>query len=204
GGGAVEKVTDTKLSENEPRFSPDGQRLAFTADPDEEFHFQLHVMDLQTRKVVRLTREKVKVQIPVWSPDGKTIAINRSGDDQKGELLLVDAATGSATVVKPALKGGNPGPVRLAPDWQSLPVVDRNKVGFQQLAVLGVKPSGQAGKPPLPAGPAAAFGPGDWDVTGAFWHKTGIYFIRNEAGATGLYFTRSPTEKVQTLLPAAG
>lgn len=60
-GGPIEKLTDTKLSESEPRISPDGKRLAFTADPDKDFDFQLHVMDLETKNVRRLTREKEKV-----------------------------------------------------------------------------------------------------------------------------------------------
>jgi dipeptidyl aminopeptidase/acylaminoacyl peptidase len=203
-GGKVEKLTPTKLAHNEPRFSPDGKRLAFTADPDDPFVFQLHVMDLATRKTVRLTREKEKVQNLVWSPDGKTVALNRSGDDQKGVLLLVDAGTGSAAVVKPALKAGNPVPERFSPDGKSLLLTDRNKAGFRQLAVLELKLSETSGKPPRPAGPAAFFGPGDWDVTGAHWKKDGIYFVRNEGGAAGLYFVKSPKGRPEAVLPARG
>lgn len=203
-GGRVEQLTRTKLSESEPRFSPDGKRLAFTADPQQPFQFQLHVMDPQTRKVVQLTRGKVQVLRPVWSRDGKTIAVTRSGDEQKGELLLVDAGTGATTVVKPESKDGILWPERFSPDGKSLLVTARNKVGFLQLAVLELPESREAGQPPRPTGTPVFIGPGEWDVTGARWNKDGIYFVRNEGGATGLYFLASPRDRARVMLPPAG
>jgi dipeptidyl aminopeptidase/acylaminoacyl peptidase len=185
-GGVVEKLTDTKLSESEPRISPDGQRLALTADPDKDFDFQLHVMDLETKQVTRLTREKEKVQVPVWSPDSKTIAINRSGDDQKGDLLLVDASTGALVSVQPTIPGGILWPAAFAPDGRSLLLRARNEKGFIQMAVLGLAPASEPGKPPKPKGQPTFIGPGDWDVTEARWTKHGFVFLRNERGSNRL------------------
>src|SRR5206468_1737292 len=125
---------------------------------DREFLYQLHVMDLETRKTVQLTKEPVNVQQPVWSPDGKTIAINRSGDDQKGELLLIDAATGAKVVVEPPIKDGILWPEEYAPDGKSLLLLARNQAGFVQMAILKLEESA-AGKPPKPAGVPAFFGP---------------------------------------------
>jgi dipeptidyl aminopeptidase/acylaminoacyl peptidase len=203
-GGAVEKLTKTRLAHNEPRFSPDGKRLAFLADPDRDFIFQLHVMDLESRKISRLTRESEKVQTIVWAPDGKTIALNRSGDDQKGDLLLVDAGTGMVAVVKPQLKDGIVVPERFSPDGSKLLVTTRNQAGFLQMALLELKPSAEAGKPPGAAAPLKLFGPGDWDVTAARWNKQGIYFFRNEGGATGFYFMAAPDASPRLQLPARG
>src|SRR5262249_15305712 len=202
-GGQVEQLTRTRLSESEPAFSPDGKRLAFTADPQQEFLFQLHVMDLKTRKVTQLTREKIKVQNLRWSLDGKTIAVTRTGDEQKGQLLLVDAASGATRVVEPAEKDGILLAERFSPNGKSLLLTARNKTGFLQLAVLDLKET-ETGKPPRPAGPLTLIGPGDWDVLGARWNKDGIYFLRNEGGATGLYFLSSPQARLQQLLPPAG
>jgi dipeptidyl aminopeptidase/acylaminoacyl peptidase len=203
-GGQVEKLTKTRLAHNEPRYSPDGKRLAFIADPDREFIFQLHVLDLGTRKITRLTREAEKVQTLAWAPDGKTIAINRSGDEQKGDLLLVDAATGAVAVVKPQIQGGIVVPERFSPDGKTLLVTTRNKLGFMQMGLLELKPSGTAGKPPQPAGPLTLFGPGDWDVAWARWNKNGIYYCRNEGGARGLYHVASPRAEARPLLPVEG
>jgi dipeptidyl aminopeptidase/acylaminoacyl peptidase len=193
-GGEVEKLTDTKLSESDPRWSPDGKRLAFTADPDADFQFQLHVMDLDTKKVTRLTKEAVQVQAPLWSPDGRTIAITRSGDDQKGDLLLIDARTGAKVVVGPPIKGTILRPGAFAPDGKSLVVVAPNAAGFDQLALLTLSDH-----------PEAKFiGPADWDVSEPRWTRDGIWFLRNEGGATSLCLLESPDAKWQTVVPARG
>jgi dipeptidyl aminopeptidase/acylaminoacyl peptidase len=204
GGGTVEKLTDTPLSESEPRPSPDGKRLAFTADPDAEFDFQLHVMDLDTRKVTRLTKEAVKVQAPLWSPDGRTIAVTRSGDDQKGDLLLIDAGTGEKVAVAPPTKGGILWPGAFAPDGKSLAVIATNAAGFDQLALVKLADSAEAGKPPRPAGEPKFIGPGDWDVSEPRWRKGGLWFLRNEGGATSLCLLKSPDAQWETVLPARG
>jgi dipeptidyl aminopeptidase/acylaminoacyl peptidase len=201
-GGAVEQLTNTKLSESEPRFSPDGKKLAYIADPDRDFDFQLHVLDLQTRKSIRLTHEPLKVQGPIWAPDGKTIAINRSGDDQKGDLLLVDAESGAKAVVGPMVKDGNMLPAAFSPDGKSLLLLAHNQAGFVQLAVLDLEPVAEAGKPPRPRGRPQFIGPGDWDVMEARWTRAGIYFLRNEGGATSLNLLPAPRERVITLMPA--
>ena len=203
-GGRVEKLTDTKLSESEPRFSPDGKRLAFTADPDREFLFQLHVMELETRKIKQLTKEPVNVQMPVWSKDGKMIAVTRSGDDQKGELLLIDADTGAKVVVEPPVKDGILWPQEFSPDGKSLLLLATNKAGFAQLAALDLEEPDKDGKPLKPNRRFNLFGPDDWDVTAARWNKDGIYFLRNEGGATSLGFLRSPGDQPVTLVPPIG
>jgi dipeptidyl aminopeptidase/acylaminoacyl peptidase len=195
GGGDVEKLTDTKLSESEPRISPDGKRLAFLADPDADFDFQLHVMDLDTRKVTRLTKEPIKIQAPLWSPDGRTIAVTRSGDDQKGDLLLIDVATGAKVVIAPPTRGTILWARAFAPDGKSLAVIAPNEKGFDQLAL--VKLTDPPGKPVF-------FGPGDWDVSEPRWTKDGLWFLRNEGGATSLGFLSSPEAKWEKVLPARG
>jgi dipeptidyl aminopeptidase/acylaminoacyl peptidase len=201
-GGRVEKLTRTRLVYNEPRLSPDGGRLAFTADPDEPFVFQLHVMDLSTRKVIRLTREKEKVQSIVWSADGKSIALNRSGDDQKGDLLLIDVATGTHNVVRAPGRENNLLPERFSPDGKSVLTTTRNRAGFLQMAVLPLQAASAAGQPPRPAGSLRFIGPGDWDVLWAHWTRRGIYFLRNEDGTTRLWFMPSPDGKPRRLLPS--
>ncbi len=203
-GGAVEQLTDTKLSESEPRVSPDGKRLAFTADPDADFDFQLHVMDLATKKVTRLTKEPVKVQSPLWSPDGRTIAVTRSGDEQKGDLLLIDAGTGAKVVVAPPVKGTVVWPGAFAPDGKSLVVVAPNAAGFDQMALLKLGDRPEAGKPPRPDGGPKFIGPGDWDVSEPRWTRDGVWFLRNEGGATSLCLLPSPDGKWETVLPAKG
>src|SRR5262249_53699172 len=159
-----------------------------------DFDFQLHVMDLETKAVRRLTREKEKVQVPRWSPDGTTLAVNRSGDDQKGDLLLVDANTGATAVVPPPVKDGILWPAAFAHDGKALLLRARNEKGFVQMAVLGLAPPADGGKPSKPNGPPAFVGPDDWDVTEAHWTKHGFVFLRNEGGSTRLGAMPGPGE----------
>ena len=56
----------------EPRWSPDGKRLAFVSKREEEAA-QLYVIPLEGGEARRLTDLKEDVRGPLWSPDGKQI-----------------------------------------------------------------------------------------------------------------------------------
>lgn len=193
GGGEVENLTRSTQAESSPAFSPDGKRLAYTSDPDKPFLFQLMVMDLETRKRRQLTREPVNVHFPVWSPDGRQIAVTRSGDDQKGELLLVDPSAGSVRVIDPPVKGGIIFPEEFSGNGVMLLCRAINDRGFLQLYLLDIA-----------SAKGSFIGPGDWDVSEARMHPiAGILFTRNEGGQSALYRLSGP-EKAERLLPAAG
>jgi dipeptidyl aminopeptidase/acylaminoacyl peptidase/CubicO group peptidase (beta-lactamase class C family) len=100
-GGEPEQVTDLPLGAGAPRWSPDGRRLAFTApvDPTDgargpmvsdgldyqadgagmfgQVRDQLHVLDLDSRELRRLTDGQHSAGPPAWSPDGATLAFTR-------------------------------------------------------------------------------------------------------------------------------
>lgn len=188
-GGEPVNLTKSPLAETNPdgvqsgaAFSPDGTRIAYTADPDQPFRFQLMVMDLRTRAVRRLTREAMSVHFPTWSPDGKTLAVTRSGDDHRGELLLVDAVSGALREVKAPTSEGVLRPQGYSPDGKRLLCLATNHRGFMQLALVSVQ------------GRFERFiGPGDWDVEKARWHpKAGIVYLRNEDGRSALYRMAEP------------
>jgi dipeptidyl aminopeptidase/acylaminoacyl peptidase len=60
--------------EDEPAFSPDGQRLVFLSDAEKPHQLQLYVADLGGGKVTQLSRVTGHVEKPSFSPDGKTVA----------------------------------------------------------------------------------------------------------------------------------
>jgi dipeptidyl aminopeptidase/acylaminoacyl peptidase len=60
-------------SDGDPRWSPDGTRLAFTSSRDGKVA-QLYVMPVQGGEPRKLTDLKEDVTQPEWSPDGATIA----------------------------------------------------------------------------------------------------------------------------------
>jgi dipeptidyl aminopeptidase/acylaminoacyl peptidase len=77
--GAAERLTDGPVSDEEPAWSPDGRRIAFTAnrrrDADLVGRSDIHVIDMETRTVTAVTRGPRSVfEAPTWLPDGRTIA----------------------------------------------------------------------------------------------------------------------------------
>ena len=55
-----------------PAWSPDGRRIAFMSDRDE--NPEIYVMDADGANQTRLTRTELEDSLPAWSPDGRRIA----------------------------------------------------------------------------------------------------------------------------------
>lgn len=142
-GGEAEQLTDHAEGVERFAWAPDGTRLAFTApDPissaykervekygeftiedQDQRPVHLHVLDLGTRTVRRLTSGAFAVGAFAWSPDGGRIAFDhRDSTDpasaHTADISIVDAATGRRELVVT-----QPGPdtdPRWAPDGTRL------------------------------------------------------------------------------------
>src|SRR5262245_41619205 len=69
--GAARPFTAGPRSDREPRWSPDGTRLAFSSDRIEKGKFQLFVIDATTAgEARRLADTPAKISQPAWSGDG--------------------------------------------------------------------------------------------------------------------------------------
>jgi dipeptidyl aminopeptidase/acylaminoacyl peptidase len=79
GGGAPVRITAARdgkdHEEDQPVFSPDGKRLAFLSDAEQEGQPQLYVAEVGSGAVRRLTQASGHLERPLWSPDGKRLSV---------------------------------------------------------------------------------------------------------------------------------
>jgi len=68
----VTQFTNSAKSENSPRWSPDGKKLAFISDREDSP--QIYLMPINGGEAARLTEGKNGVRSFEWSPDGKQIS----------------------------------------------------------------------------------------------------------------------------------
>jgi len=86
GGGKPVQFTRGKKNDSSPRWSPDGQTLAFVSDRGGDR--QIWLIDRFGGEARQLTSMRHGAGNPVWSPDGKRIAfVSSVGAEEKRSLL---------------------------------------------------------------------------------------------------------------------
>jgi Tol biopolymer transport system component len=68
----ITQLTDNTWNDEYPVWSPDGQSIAFTANPDG--HYDIFFMKADGSNIIRLTTTKDQEKEPAWFPDGNNIA----------------------------------------------------------------------------------------------------------------------------------
>ena len=79
------RFTTGERRDGEPRWSPDGSRLAFVSSRAEKEPGQLYVISLRGGEAQKLTKLKEDVRGVAWSPDGQTIAFTSRVRDEAAE-----------------------------------------------------------------------------------------------------------------------
>ena len=72
GGGEMRQLTNDEHSCSSPRWSPDGEKLAFISARDGES--QIWTIDVSSGALKKVTSISTGAGDPVWSPDGKLLA----------------------------------------------------------------------------------------------------------------------------------
>jgi dipeptidyl aminopeptidase/acylaminoacyl peptidase len=86
GSSAPRRLTTEGANSNAPRWSPDGQKIAFLSSRGEGSRPQIFVLRLDGGEAQILTHLKNGVSGFQWSPDGKRlVAVSRSGPSDKVE-----------------------------------------------------------------------------------------------------------------------
>ena len=126
---------DAQLPGQDPRVSPDGHQLSYTAfNPSE-----VHVLDL-----LEGTSQSIPTQFggsAVWSPDGAQLLFTdlvRGGDAEITHLFQCRIASGTVTDLTPAADTSDASPA-WSPDGERVAVVRRGPAGSQ---IVLLKPDG--------------------------------------------------------------
>ena len=89
-GGPVERLTNNEVVDTSPRFSPDGELIAYTSDVDSPGFSEIYTISVEDGTITRLTDDQGNNYSPAWSPDGTRIAYlsDKNGD---GDIYVMDA-----------------------------------------------------------------------------------------------------------------
>lgn len=101
----LRKLTDTTWSSEFPKWSPDGKRIAFSANPGGRF--QIFVMNADGSDVRQVTRSAHDAIEQAWFPDGKKIAFTeqrRTGLGRSYSLWCIDLGTGGLERLVPEFR----------------------------------------------------------------------------------------------------
>lgn len=104
----LKKLTDNSWQDSYPRWSPDGQRIALTADRDG--NYDIFIMDADGDNLTRVTTSDADEMDPTWFSDGITLIYTRVEKKQLGKrssLWMVDLESKEQKRVIPDFSGNN-------------------------------------------------------------------------------------------------
>ena len=101
----VVPLTSFPGRENDPSFSPDGNRIAFDWDGQKEDNTDIYVKMIGTEGVHRLTTNPAVDDAPAWSPDGRHIAFYRHTSSEDGIHLIPALGGPERKLYSPRLEG---------------------------------------------------------------------------------------------------
>ena len=146
-GSGLAQLTDNDSRDRDPAWSPDGSRIVFTSDRDNDaYSYNIYVMNADGSDVVQLT-DDCSSSSPAWSPDGDRIAFDSLGGiyvmdtDGSDVVQLTGSPPDSCAETFLAVLGGVAGVYRRNADGSVELVTDHDSVDW------GFKDGGAAWSP---------------------------------------------------------
>ncbi|WP_118827677.1 DPP IV N-terminal domain-containing protein [Salinibacter ruber] len=177
GGSNLRQVTDYYNGDDSPTYnggdyspawSPNGSRIAFTSDRDEDGDSEIYTIDPDGSDLKQVTDNDVSDASLAWSPDGSRIAFssNRDGDD---EIYTIDPdGSDLKQVTDQNARDAFPA---WSPDGSRI-VFSSNRDGDDDSEIYTIDPDGSDLRQITETGDNGSDGIGDDDVTPA-WSPDG-------------------------------
>ena len=159
-GGDVRQLTSNAAVDSWPRWSPNGQWIAFHSNVDG--NYEIYLIRPDGTELTRVTNYAGLDQYPEWSPNGKQLAIRRDVD-----LYLIDL-DGSNPIQLTANAGINQMP-SWAPNGEQLAFLS-TRDGYPSVFVTDVDGTNQINLTPKPNNISSG-----WSSRAPAWSRNGKY-----------------------------
>jgi len=104
----LEKLTDNSWDDEYPKWSPDGKRIAYTANP--RGNYDIFVMDMDGSNITQITTSQKDEVEHAWFPDGKKLAFTieeRRGIRRNFTLWMIDLESKQTKKIIPEFRRAN-------------------------------------------------------------------------------------------------
>jgi Tol biopolymer transport system component/C-terminal processing protease CtpA/Prc len=132
-GGDATRVTNSPAEENQIAWSADSRRLVYVSDRDGAAHLFLY--DFAANSETRITNDQASDDTPEFSPDGKSIAFERAGEEIR--VYEIDGkkehTVAKAHLERPPLSSDRP--FTWSPDSKWIAYVPVSDKGFKNVWV---------------------------------------------------------------------
>jgi Tol biopolymer transport system component len=118
-GTGITQITDGHGDDRDPRFSPDGKKIAFSSDRAFKGNYDIWVVELDGGKVTQRTSAAADEFEPAWSVDGSGIVFV-SGAGAVGTTIQSINADGATKTIVTAPPGAHVNSPSWSPDGQKI------------------------------------------------------------------------------------
>src|SRR5262249_51112904 len=140
--GQIVNLTNTpEISETDPVWSPDGEKLAYRVRAKDAANGEIDWIDITTRKVTHLTANtptQWSNSNSIWSHDGKSIVFTQRRNDDKDSNVLIAAIDGKALNLTPHQGDQNFEATDISPDEKTVLITSNALNGYNNAALVEV------------------------------------------------------------------
>jgi serine/threonine-protein kinase len=186
-----------------PRFSPDGQRLAMEVRDSKQNPVYIVVYDWSRDTLIRLASSDSYDTFPVWTPDGRRIVFSRARAGEAGANLYAQRADGTGDVQRLTEGKSNQYASSWSPNGKFLTFRDEHPTTGGDVMILPVEGDDASG---WKLGKATAFLNSPADEGEAMFSPDGhwLAYVSDESGRDEVYVRPFPDSERKWAVSTGG